>query len=591
MAKLTSEQLKALPDSMFGLPKERKYPMPDKEHVIKAIQFFRYCPDKDKPELAKNINKKAKEYGLKVKVQTSSPFYKYADKDILKEGLIVISEFHIGQLSPIVGYGAPPVEKPSFNTKPNMFPMDRLKKVWDSNKSIKEKNHLTVDLVKEAILNNPRCISSEAFRHIQEVYELNYMLNENETSFKEITNEFIPNFYNLQARVNDMDSILYNKIINNSNTMTPYELEETILSIRSSLVRSAAIAYISLHHDEINDDKIRDIISKIGSRELYCDNSIERQNISSGYMKSVNFTDEQIEIVDSIIRICSLPYVLENIAYSLFLKKGIEAFHSFNIGTLTFITDFISNSCIEGKLGYYIKDTVDNYSSKFINIFFRRDNDIYYILAFTNRYNKYEKYGFFVKVYDDNDEEYNNNMLAYISGAKIKFNIKTFMVTSNIKPTVSLEYNNFTDTYRGLQIDSNGNISFLFGADRSWSEKVRFCETALKRNESNKDYDKLINNLCFLFALICDMRKKYIESKSFPSSGYDDITDAHHAINIGIDIFRKYIYKIGKVKRKFVFPQYYYEIGYNSKIHIFDPVYDGIPVKDSINRAYISIMR
>ena len=87
------------------------------------------------------------------------------------------------------------------------------------------------------------------------------------------------------------------------------------------------------------------------------------------------------------------------------------------------------------------------------------------------------------------------------------------------------------------------------------------------------------------------MRKKYIESKSFPSNGYDDITDAHHAINIGIDIFRKYIYKIGKVKRKFVFPQYYYEIGYNSKIHIFDPVYDGIPVKDSINRAYISIMR
>ena len=34
---------------------------------------------------------------------------------------------------------------------------------------------------------------------------------------------------------------------------------------------------------------------------------------------------------------------------------------------ITFITDFISNSCIEGKLGYYIKDTVDNYSSKFIN--------------------------------------------------------------------------------------------------------------------------------------------------------------------------------------------------------------------------------
>ena len=40
MAKLTAEQLKALPDKMFGLTKERKWPLRDREHVIKAIQFF-----------------------------------------------------------------------------------------------------------------------------------------------------------------------------------------------------------------------------------------------------------------------------------------------------------------------------------------------------------------------------------------------------------------------------------------------------------------------------------------------------------------------------------------------------------------------
>lgn len=587
MAKLTSEQLKALPDDMFGLPKQRKYPMPDKEHVIKAIQFFRYCPDKDKPELAKNINKKAKEYGLKVKVQSTSPFYKYADKDILKEGLVVISEFHIGQLSPIVGYGARPLTKPNFNSGSKMFPLERLKKIWDSDKDLKEKNSITADLVKEALMKDPRCIDSEAFRHINAVYELNYILNENESSFRKIVNDFTPEFYNMPARVNDSDANLYDRLINGDATMSAKEIEDIIMNIQSSIVRSAAISYISLHHDKFDNYEIRNIISRINDIGLCCHNSIEYINSNSGFMKSAYFDDKQVEIVNTILRFCPVPYILENIGYSLFKKKNLKTYPHMAHKAIVFLTDLLSNAELGENVGYYV-DTSD---TEFVNIFIRKNDDIYYMIAFEDQYYHTRRYGFFVKIYEEGNEEYNNNMLSYIAGAKIKFNIKTFMVTSTIKPTLTLEYNNFTDTYRGLQIDSGGNISFLFGADRSWSEKVKFCETALKRNDSNKDYDKLINNLCFLFALICDMRKKYIESKSFPDSGYADITDAHHAIKIGTDIFRKYIYKVGKVKRKFIFPDYYYEIGYNSKIHIFDPVYDGIPVKDSINRSYIAIMR
>ena len=36
MAKLTSKQREALPDSKFGLPEERKYPMPDEAHARNA---------------------------------------------------------------------------------------------------------------------------------------------------------------------------------------------------------------------------------------------------------------------------------------------------------------------------------------------------------------------------------------------------------------------------------------------------------------------------------------------------------------------------------------------------------------------------
>lgn len=36
MAKLTTEKRKELPKSAFGLPEERKYPLPDKSHAANA---------------------------------------------------------------------------------------------------------------------------------------------------------------------------------------------------------------------------------------------------------------------------------------------------------------------------------------------------------------------------------------------------------------------------------------------------------------------------------------------------------------------------------------------------------------------------
>lgn len=68
--KLDSEERHELPDSVFGLPAQRKYPMPDATHVRAAESYFHYCPDADKPELARNILKKAAEFGVDVKSET-----------------------------------------------------------------------------------------------------------------------------------------------------------------------------------------------------------------------------------------------------------------------------------------------------------------------------------------------------------------------------------------------------------------------------------------------------------------------------------------------------------------------------------------
>ena len=54
------EKRSDLPDSIFGIPSQRKYPMQDKEHVLSAIKFFNYVDEEHEKELAKNIIKNMK---------------------------------------------------------------------------------------------------------------------------------------------------------------------------------------------------------------------------------------------------------------------------------------------------------------------------------------------------------------------------------------------------------------------------------------------------------------------------------------------------------------------------------------------------
>jgi hypothetical protein len=100
IVKLKAAQLKALPEDQFGLPKARKYPMPDKAHVIKAIQFFGYAKPDERKELARNINRRAKELG--VKLNPHGEFAKYASRDIVD-----LEAYNIGTLEPIVAGNEP----------------------------------------------------------------------------------------------------------------------------------------------------------------------------------------------------------------------------------------------------------------------------------------------------------------------------------------------------------------------------------------------------------------------------------------------------------------------------------------------------
>ncbi len=68
--RLTYEEKKELPDSVFGLPERREYPMPDAAHVRAAEAYFRYCPEELRPRLAKAIMSKVQEFGVHIESPT-----------------------------------------------------------------------------------------------------------------------------------------------------------------------------------------------------------------------------------------------------------------------------------------------------------------------------------------------------------------------------------------------------------------------------------------------------------------------------------------------------------------------------------------
>lgn len=64
MSELSSKERNALPDSQFGLPKERKFPLNDPTHVSNAAARIENAPEEQQKTLAKKILAKAHKYGM-----------------------------------------------------------------------------------------------------------------------------------------------------------------------------------------------------------------------------------------------------------------------------------------------------------------------------------------------------------------------------------------------------------------------------------------------------------------------------------------------------------------------------------------------
>ena len=68
--RLTAEERRELPQSAFGIPETREFPLVDAEHVRSAETYFRYAPDNAKPALARRILRQAAKFGVEVRSET-----------------------------------------------------------------------------------------------------------------------------------------------------------------------------------------------------------------------------------------------------------------------------------------------------------------------------------------------------------------------------------------------------------------------------------------------------------------------------------------------------------------------------------------
>lgn len=86
-AALSAKERNKLPDSAFGLPKERKFPLHDAKHVKLAVKMFGHCPEKDRKALAKKIDAAMTKFEINMKISKKNPIAQYLPKSRLSEAV------------------------------------------------------------------------------------------------------------------------------------------------------------------------------------------------------------------------------------------------------------------------------------------------------------------------------------------------------------------------------------------------------------------------------------------------------------------------------------------------------------------------
>ena len=609
-SKLTSHEREELPKDMFGLPNERSYPLVDEEHVRKAIQFFRYCPGNQKSVLAANINRRARVLNMKVSISPNNPFYKFADRNVIKESLeymdFIILENYIMELPKfecsnpqsvsLLDY----VNNKIITTCTQMLDFEKelqYKIIPSITTLFKSDINLGLNLINPIQIINKIMKSQYAALFAFECYSKGTTSEAINGLFYEIISDISYNIYANIVRPNktikEQLSLLRNLVDHFTCNIFYIEryIQENLFNCCTyrqelSKERAASILFESVTAFEDQLDDFFNYIKPKESTVLSITNTplnIVDAILKSSDMNSINIENylntmknelkNQIDIILLDFNISSVPQLFND--DKTFLLKNVSRD---NIGLFNII-DELNGTLISDNIKYYNKnyslllddkdlitftqlkyliDTIYNTKDKNgDSIYFGIKDDKLYLLGKTNEFNKV----ILISLYDDYNTSVKNNLL-YTNYSKLtNIRVDEIIINPDNKKFNGDVTNILTE---GLSIDKDGNIKYELKPKKSYMDDYADNHRLLLSNLKVNNYEGAKKNLAFLFALISSIERDVIYSKK--QVGDDIRKDAEKARTFAINDFKTYLKEVQKADPKFDFTKFYEAGGYDSLI-------------------------
>lgn len=621
--KLSRKQLFGLEDSDFGLPSERKYPLTDRQHVVKAIQFFSYCPSDKKKELAKNINRRAKELGMKMRIR--GEFFKYASPDIIN---ISKEASNFGLIEPIVAQDETrqPIHVPALTDEAD----DRLKVLGaiidrKMEKSIVEVSEgLSTSFVKFndeifkkwvedrcsfykgfhsgmicSMGDNPRGnVPISTFRDFEKHLDHVIYLNEVEDILKYITSSH-PKKLTVRSDIEEstmrgleyIREVFFDKGMNDVEKATRIAMtmlggpEDKLLYLLTALYKMSKnsrseIFWAVVHYIISNKTGI---ISSVLPKQL--DNSIDllekelTHGYGEGFVKSRNFSIKDVQNAENEVHnyIVLMKYrdVLSRMISKYIEKEFRDKVKSVSISSSKRYGAHSACSAVGERI--YATGKVSGYhvivgrTEDFLTCKIGRDSEIY-IVAFVSA----EK-----RLFDIAFHIHNKEFFDFFKDFKIEslFDVGMF---SKIADVVYLNIINLEDatneaplleqkilsTLKGVRIDKNGDISITLRSKLSF-EHYNEIHKALMMNKDTNDIEGMKRNIAYLFSLIATLENEYVYNKNIDktSKQYSEMIKLRA---LYISDFKFFYRIILQHDPKFNFLEYYEKSGYNNAVYTID---------------------
>lgn len=529
--KLSMRERKGLPDDMYGLPDEKKFPIHDKVHVTKAIQFFKCCPQKKQHILADNIIKRIGELNMRPNVHEDNPFYDFYKKANKDKEDDTTKDSSIANMEPIVGstklhytdlegpfrkthLDESSTEKEILDELTECLDFIGLKKCWEEYNNIKIINDdvtiiygILYDSIKTLIGHvNERFIDCEdTIKTLISILSMNHIDIDVEYLFI-LKRWLIYHIMSHNIKMTDLIPSLVHKIDEKIDNQYYGGGEVDKSKLITALKNCNAIDFKNVEHILLSiAEKNSEIINKF------------QQYIIDEYPSS-NTEDEDIEasdIDDSVFdeifeELSTLDLDLEN---SKFVAEALSELSDGNIK--------IAN--IDGKT---IVKTVDD--DVMIPAKDKKDITKNYVIG------------------------YNNNKEIELNEIKLD--------------SLPVDSDKLTE---GISIEPDGSVRFTIKPRKSYMDEYAEAHRLITSNAKIKNYAAVKDNLCFLFSLIATIERDVLYSKKkFSKDAYKDAQDARA---LAINDFKRYMREVQKVDKDFNFAKYYEDSNYGKLVFNVTP--------------------